>query len=132
MEIKSFDATEENLGNVRDFIALWAKKNNVSVKILNKLAVIADEIVSNIVQYSSASVLDVYCEVLGTEIVVKFLDDGKAFNPLIETAEPDVAADVESRKIGGLGVFLVKKMAQSVSYENVDGKNILTVVLVNA
>lgn len=131
MEVCSFEATEECLGKVRDFMASWAAKNGISVKTSNKLAVVADEIVSNIVHYSSASVLDICCEVQGTESVIKFQDDGRAFNPLVETVEPDVSANVESRKIGGLGVFLVKKMAQSVSYENENGKNILTVVLSN-
>ncbi len=131
MEIRSFDATEKSLGDVRDFMVSWTKKNEISAITSNKLAVVTDEIVSNIIRYSSATTLEVCCEAQETEILVKFQDDGMAFNPLVETEEPDVTANIESRKIGGLGVFLVKKLAQSVSYENVDGKNILTVLLAN-
>ena len=53
-----------------------------------------------------------------------FIDKGIPYNPL-ENKDPDVTLDIEKRKIGGLGIFLVKEMMDEVSYEYADGKNIL-------
>jgi serine/threonine-protein kinase RsbW len=49
-------------------------------------------------------------------------DDGPAFNPLL-LAAPDVAASLEERKVGGLGVFLVRQMMDAVSYQRVAARN---------
>ena len=62
------------------------------------------------------------------KITLFFEDDGKPYNPL-EAEEPDITAGIEERKIGGLGLFMVKKMAQSVHYEYSAGKNQMTVIL---
>ena len=55
-------------------------------------------------------------------LVVKVEDDGIPFNPL-EVAGPDAAPDIESIKIGGLGIHLVKNMMDDVNYQRVKGKN---------
>ncbi|MBO7253018.1 MAG: ATP-binding protein, partial [Oscillospiraceae bacterium] len=62
------------------------------------------------------------------KITLVFKDDGKPYNPL-EAEEPDITAGIEERNIGGLGLFMVKKMAEQVNYEYRDGKNRMTVVL---
>ena len=52
--------------------------------------------------------------------------EGKAFNPL-ETEDPDLALDVAERKIGGLGIFLVKNVMDEIDYRREDERNILTI-----
>ena len=58
-----------------------------------------------------------------------FVDDGVAFDPITKIKTPDVSAAAADRDIGGLGIFMVKKMAKSLHYEREDGKNRLTVLL---
>ena len=58
-------------------------------------------------------------------IVLTFIDQGMPYNPL-ENKEPDITLDIEEREIGGLGIFLVKKTMDALSYEYVDGQNVLT------
>ena len=88
-------------------------------------AVIIDEIASNIVRCSGATSFTV--EVRGDrELTIS--DDGKPFNPL-ELARPDINAPLEDRKIGGLGVFIVRELAESVAYERRGGRNVLTIRL---
>jgi len=128
MEKRLFDAAESSLVSIRDFINSWADANGLSAAISNKMAICTDEIASNVVLYSSASKLEISCNLQDSEITVIFSDDGRPFDPLTDSVEPDVNAGLEERKIGGLGIFLVKKMAQSVSYELVDGKNVLKTV----
>jgi len=127
MEIRSFDAVENSLGQVRDFIASWMETNGISVSFANKIAISADEITANIVEYSSAKTMEVCCDIQDDLAVLTFSDDGRAFNPLEEVPEPDVSAELADRKIGGLGIFLVKKLMQSVSYKRIENRNVLEI-----
>ena len=94
-----------------------------------KPAIILDEIVSNIVRCSGASGFSIGIDRLDGELQMVFTDDGKAFDPTKEVAMPDVSAGLEDRGIGGLGIFMVKKMSKSVTYRRDGNKNVLTVVM---
>ena len=59
---------------------------------------------------------------------IEFHDDGEAYDPLAREA-PALEADIRERPIGGLGVFLVRELAESVSYERAGRFNVLRVVL---
>ena len=94
-----------------------------------KPAIVMDEIVSNIIRCSGASGFTIRLDDGPEGFRMTFADDGTAFDPTRDAATPDVTAAVEDRGIGGLGIFMVKKMAKSVTYARQDGKNVLTVVL---
>ena len=94
-----------------------------------KPAVVMDEIVSNIVRCSGASAFSIQLDPTPEGLKMVFVDDGTAFDPTTDVAMPDVTAAAEDRGIGGLGIFMVKKMSKSVSYARQDGKNVLTVVM---
>lgn len=90
------------------------------------LDVVVEELVVNIVDYSNSDYLDV--EIMRDEkcITLRFRDGGVPFNPL-EKEVPDFSIPMEDRKIGGLGIFLVTKYMDTVTYEHAGGENILTV-----
>ena len=94
-----------------------------------KPMIILDEIASNIVRCSGARTFEFALAQSSEGLKMVFADDGKPFDPTREVGEPDVMASVEDRGIGGLGVFMVKKMSQSVSYRHESGKNILTILV---
>lgn len=56
-------------------------------------------------------------------------DDGVAFDPFADAPAPDLAADLEARAVGGLGVHLVKSVMDEVGYERRDGRNFVELVL---
>ena len=91
-----------------------------------------DEIFSNIIFYSGLKETDKAVIRVTIEeddeksITLEFIDTGRPFNPL-ELPEPDVTKPAEEREIGGLGIFMVKKSMDHVSYRNEEGKNILTI-----
>ena len=58
--------------------------------------------------------------------MIEFEDSGEPFNPL-EKEDADITLCAEEREIGGLGIFMVKKIMDSVEYKNEDDKNILTI-----
>jgi anti-sigma regulatory factor (Ser/Thr protein kinase) len=59
------------------------------------------------------------------KLVIEFADGGTPFNPLVKP-DPDISLPAEKREIGGLGIFMVKKLMDDVSYRYENGKNILT------
>jgi anti-sigma regulatory factor (Ser/Thr protein kinase) len=59
-------------------------------------------------------------------IVIEFEDSGKPYNPL-EKEDPDIKASAEEREVGGLGIFMVKKIMDKVEYRREGNKNILTI-----
>lgn len=94
------------------------------------LQLVTEEIVVNIVNYAYPVGADgeVTIEVKDTptDIELSFSDCGMPFNPL-EKEDPDTTLSAEERPIGGLGIFLVKQMMDSVAYRYEDGHNILTI-----
>lgn len=77
--------------------------------------------------YPNGEVGHIFLEVYANDARIKFVitDNGVPFDPTT-TAEPDVNADLEDRPIGGLGIFLVRQLMDSVNYERVNGENVLT------
>jgi len=61
------------------------------------------------------------------EVAIELADQAPPFDPL-SLPEPDLEADIDERKIGGLGIFLTRKLMNAVTYRFEDGKNILTMV----
>ena len=67
-------------------------------------------------------------QALSDDIVIEIGDNGKPYNPL-DAKEPDITASAEERTIGGLGIFMVRKMMDNVEYMYKDGQNVLTLTM---
>lgn len=129
LEEKSGKPEMENIRDFTDFVSGVLKENGVSVKTDTKVQMAVDEIFSNICYYSGAGEVTVGVRVTGKEkkeIMLFFEDDGMAYNPL-DKSDPDVEELLENRKIGGLGIYLVKKRMDRVEYEYKEGRNRLTI-----
>ena len=94
-----------------------------------KPAIVMDEIVSNIVRCSGASAFTIRLDQTSEGLEMVFADDGAAFDPTTDAATPDITAAAADRGIGGLGIFMVKKMAKSVAYRREGDRNVLTIVM---
>ena len=119
---------QESISEVSVFLDNCVEDFLIPLRTGYSVKVVADEIFSNIVYYSGAENAEISFRNDADKITLVFEDDGKPYNPL-EAEEPDITAGVEDRKIGGLGLFMVKKMAESVRYEYVAGRNQITVIL---
>ena len=115
----------ETVPQVADFMEAEMEKLEVSPKISMKLMIAIDEIYSNIVRYSGATEATVSIEKIDDTLKLYFKDNGTPYNPL-EAKDPDVTASAEDRNIGGLGIFMVKKMLDNVEYEYTNNCNKLT------
>ena len=117
-----------SISGVSDFFDSCLEEFAIPLRVGYSLKVVTDEIYSNIVYYSGANKAEILFRNDADKITLIFQDDGKPYNPL-EAEEPDITAGIEDRKIGGLGLFMVKKMAESVQYEYAAGRNCMTVIL---
>ena len=87
-----------------------------------------DEVYANVVNYSKATLVTISYKIENGKLYLTFVDDGIAYNPL-DAIEPDITLSAEERQIGGLGIFMVKKMTESMEYEYADNKNVLKLVI---
>lgn len=133
MPVKIFEATDENLEAVNDFIHAQIKPFSCQSQTLFQIDLAVEEIFVNISHYAYSpdkGMVQIECSAEKTadapaKLTVSFTDRGKAFNPLAKP-DPDITLPVEEREIGGLGIFLTKKYMNSVLYERKDNQNILT------
>jgi len=102
---------------------------NIQMDVMLSLNLVLEELVTNIIFYG-------YKDRTEHKIIIRFSLDGKIFqiqieddaiefNPLL-AAEPDIDKPIESRKVGGLGIHLVRKLTDNITYERTNNKNILT------
>jgi anti-sigma regulatory factor (Ser/Thr protein kinase) len=130
------DATIANVETVTDFVNAELEALDCPMKAQMQIDVAIDELFGNIAHYAykdheSGKPGMANVEVSSSkdeppQVVITFTDCGIPYNPL-ENEDPDVTLSAEERKIGGLGIFLVKKTMDDISYEYKDGKNILTI-----
>lgn len=131
MKELKIDARTENLNQVMAFVDESLEEAGCSMKVQIQIDVAVEEIFVNIAQYAYApetgdAVIQLEIEKESGTVVIAFIDHGIPFNPLA-VKDPDVTLPLSDRKIGGLGIFMVKKSMDDVTYEYVDKKNILTI-----
>jgi serine/threonine-protein kinase RsbW len=114
-------------------ILRWIRENlselSLSASEKNKLEVVSEEIIVNIAHYAypaAEGTIEIEIEEKNGGVVFSFLDSGKPFNPL-ENQKPVIKSlSVDSKDIGGLGIFFVKNLVDRVDYCFENGKNKLT------
>lgn len=120
-----------NIESVTQFVDGELEANGCSMKAQMQIDIAIDEILSNVAFYGypdGQGQVRVTVDFPGNDakVVIAFEDNGIEFNPL-EKEDPDVTLSAEERKVGGLGIFIVKKTMDDVHYERKDNKNILTI-----
>ena len=131
MKELTVDAVGENLAAVTEFVDAELEALDCPLKTQFKIDVAVDELFTNVAQYAYVPDTGKVTVQFGVEenpttAVITFIDRGKPFNPML-AKEPDVTLDVKNRAIGGLGIFMVKKSMDEMSYEYKDGQNIVRV-----
>ena len=118
------------LPDVKAFIDEKLDAVGCSKKTKMNINLCVEEIYTNVCSYAYApNTGDVTIEAWFNEnkdiIYIKFVDMGVPYNPL-SREDPDIEAKAEDRLIGGLGIFMTKKLMDNMSYEYVDNSNVLT------
>jgi len=130
MQSVQFSAKFEFLDEIREFVGDIARAGGFGDKDVYNIQLAADEAASNIIEHAyegvSDGLLELSCGVKGNTITIILVDHGESFDPS-EVPLPDLKADLSERKIGGLGIFLMRKLMDEVHYEaRPNRNNILT------
>ena len=120
---KIVDVIPENQDILTAFVEGILAPMDGSMKSQMQINIAIDEIYSNIVKFSGATRVTLIVEVRKATLTARltFIDNGKPYDP-IQQADPDVTLSAEEREVGGLGIFIVKKTMDSVSYRR-NGEN---------
>ena len=129
MQERTFSAVIESIPLVTAWIDEQLEQLNCPMKVQMQFDMAIDEIFGNIAYYAYRGKIGSAKVQLALQedtrmLSITFMDQGIPFNPLSQK-EPDISLKAEKRKIGGLGIFLVKKIMDEVSYQYRDGHNIL-------
>lgn len=123
-------AVKENLPQVLEFVGETLDEIGCGHKPRFQIETAIEEVFVNIASYAydpeiGPATIRVETSKDPLSVTMSFIDHGKPYDPL---AKPDVKLDrsMKERKNGGLGIFMVKKSMDNISYEYKDGKNILT------
>lgn len=113
------------LEEVQAFVEKTLAEKESPARSIRRLLISFDEIFSNVCRHSGAREVTVECGMEDGRSFLMIEDDGAAFNPL-ERPRPNVKEPLESRKAGGLGIYMVRELMDEVIYERTDKKNRLT------
>jgi len=127
----SVGAHPGGVGEVNAAFASFAEQHALPVAVRRSINIALDELLANAMTHGQAGrdPCSVTVEVkLDQECVTVILtDDGAPFNPFEQDA-PDTTLSVEEREIGGLGIYLVGKLMDKVSYQRRDDHNVVVLV----
>jgi serine/threonine-protein kinase RsbW len=126
----TFEANFHHLDEIREFVGEAARQVGFSEKEIYSIQLAADEASTNIIEHAYAGIengkIEIDCSIADDELKIVMRDNGRSFDPS-SVPEPNVKADLSERKIGGLGMYLMRKLMDEVSYKTLpEGWNILT------
>lgn len=121
--MKTITLTPElsELSTLNEFVLSELPQENIQVNL------IVEEIFVNIVNYSKADFITVNLEYEKPTLTLEFIDNGIEFNPLLKE-DPKLPESIEEAEIGGLGIFLTKKMSDELEYHYENGENHLIII----
>lgn len=131
MKELNISATVENIAAVTAFVDEQLEELDCPMKTQLQVDVAIDELFGNIAHYAynpevGAATVRVEVTENPLSVVITFIDNGVPYDPLAK-ADPDVTLSAEEREIGGLGIYMVKKSMDDISYEYKNGQNILRI-----
>ncbi|MCF0186330.1 MAG: ATP-binding protein [Bacteroidaceae bacterium] len=127
----TIEAKIENIPVVTDFVDEQLELHGCAMKAIMQINVAIDELFGNISHYAynpenGMATIRVDVDDDTYVVAITFEDKGVPFDPL-NRPDPDVSLTMDEREVGGLGILMVKKVMDEVTYEYKDGTNILTI-----
>ena len=125
----------EELTRLTEAVENLGEEANWSPALVGKVNLVLEELAMNTINHGHDGGLhqiSITFSSTDDALVIDILDDGKPFDPLTDAPIPNVNAPINERPIGGLGVYLVRKLMDEVTYRREEGRNHLTLVAYRA
>lgn len=122
----TLETRPEELERLTAAVETLAEQDDWPAALTFKVNLVLEELVLNVINYAydeSGHHLDVRLTCNEDDLVIEITDEGKPFDPLHDAPDPDMESPMEERRIGGLGVYLVRTMTSEMQYRREDGKN---------
>lgn len=125
---KAINATTANLADVRTFVSKHAQEHGFSARQIDDIQLAVDEACTNIIKhaynYDASKKLTIELEFDTDQLIVILTDQGAGFNSG-KYKKPDLKKQIEKKKRGGMGVYLIRNLMDEVTYTAKNKKNIL-------
>ncbi|WP_321935730.1 ATP-binding protein [Paraburkholderia sp. J8-2] len=123
----TFDATlapaDPDINGLLDKLQQFFADHGLHSSLVQCFALTFDELISNIVMYGAArEPIQVHLSITDSEVSAWIIDDGVPFDPL-SLPDPDVTSGVEERPVGGVGIYIARKMMDRMTYERDELRN---------
>ena len=131
MKELTIEAMPEKIPVITAFVDEQLEQLDCPARAQAQIDIAIDELFSNIVHYAYHPEIGwatVRVEVVEEplSVVITFIDQGEPYDPLAKL-DPDVTLSAEEREVGGLGIYIVKKSMDEITYEYKEGRNILRI-----
>lgn len=113
-------SSTDNLSVIRDFIRAAAFGAGLSHDAVGKIILAVDEACTNVIKhaynYSPDGEIIIKTSIVKSKFVITITDYGKSFDPML-IPEPDLKESIKQKKVGGLGMYLMKRLMDEVDYK---------------
>ncbi len=131
MQTVTIETRLEELTRLTEAVENLGEQENWSLALVGKVNLVLEELAINTINHGHDEGLhEITVTFNSTDeaLTIDVVDDGKPFDPLHDAPIPDVNAPIHERPIGGLGVYLVRKLMDELTYRREEGRNHLTLV----
>lgn len=128
----NMEAQLNEIERIQAAVTILSQAENWPPELLYQIELVLEEIGTNIIKYGQDGEKETEIQITLTSdrksLTMEIIDTGKPFDPFADAPQPDLDSDVPDRPIGGLGVYLVRKLMDEASYRREDGMNKVTLV----
>lgn len=124
----------EEIARLQGSVGAFAEPWNIPRSVLNHFMLAIEEIVSNVIVHGAdpldadqaAIKISLSCD--DNALSCEIIDGGAGFDPFADAPEPDLSSALDERRLGGLGVHIVKRVVDAYSYERRDNRNHIVLI----
>ena len=129
-ESRTFPGNRENLGEILAWIFVHIERSSLAFRDQKKVQLALEEAIVNVINHAESKApmeLTLSSRLIEEgQLEFELIDNGAPFNPLTHPTQDQRDLSLEERKLGGLGLMLIKKCMDAVTYRHENGRNILT------
>ncbi len=118
----------EELERLAAEVSAWCSRQALSEEVDYQVNLVLDEVVSNVIRHGYRDKrqheIQVNLDFQDGELIIQVEDDGVHFSPL-QVPPPDITKPINERPVGGLGIYMVRKIMDSLDYRRETGRNSL-------